>query len=617
MQTQPTLDVVLPTHNVASWLQDCLDSLIAQTFGAWRAYVILDDSTDDSERIARKYADRDSRIEVHLSPGRGVASARNYGFELAKSRYVAFVDPDDMLVPTAFEILTSALERTGSDLATGHALEFDKAGSGHPYWTMDSGLFDVAADATSLAIEPRLILDHTTWNKVYRREFLRLNEIIFPEGVSIGEDVHHTLQAICLATTIDVVPATVYRHRVRPHSLTSRIRSDNSILEWVGMTRDVEELVRGTGLPQVRQIWTERMLTHEAWTRARQIHLLESERAVTELLELLSRLIAAQPPGLLSGLPLLLRWGYEVIDVAPATSLPRNLSAALAQCEVQLAGVTALPEFERFAHDFRLSGVGLRARLWRESLFLPALRLLHGMPQLARHRALARVIVFQHRFVAEHALLPDEIEFLRLATDGCYDELSRRFLQRMSLSASVTKITVRPANVDLTVQVVASDAATVGEVKLVAVSLDNVAGVVKHLETRRLPTNDGVTVTSRIRYRDLRPLGKWAIAVRVAANDHDYYISLTLRDSANNWLPQIFRPLAMITPRGAQLTVEGRPRLLARIYRRFDRWLRDELTTAPGSEIRAGVLGRSLRRISAGLASLRMRLRRPAANSRS
>src|SRR5919198_645962 len=116
----PKLSVVVPIYNVEDYLDECLRSLAAQTFGDFEAVLVDDGSTDDSAAIAQRFADADPRFRVVRQANGGLGSARNTGTAEARGDYLAFLDSDDVLPREAYARLIGALERSGSDFASGN-----------------------------------------------------------------------------------------------------------------------------------------------------------------------------------------------------------------------------------------------------------------------------------------------------------------------------------------------------------------------------------------------------------------------------------------------------------------------------------------------------------------
>lgn len=101
---KPFFSIVIPVYNVAPYLGECLDSLLAQTCSDWEAICVDDGSSDGSETILDTYAEKDSRIRVFHQKNGGVSSARNHGLEMVQGEWLGFLDSDDMFHPQTLDL---------------------------------------------------------------------------------------------------------------------------------------------------------------------------------------------------------------------------------------------------------------------------------------------------------------------------------------------------------------------------------------------------------------------------------------------------------------------------------------------------------------------------------
>jgi glycosyltransferase involved in cell wall biosynthesis len=117
MSNPPPITVIVPCHNAARFLGETIDSVLAQTFFAFELIVIDDGSTDGTADVIDRYRRLDGRLRCDSGPNRGVSAARNRGTELARGRYMQYLDADDLLRPHALQAKFDALESSGADIA--------------------------------------------------------------------------------------------------------------------------------------------------------------------------------------------------------------------------------------------------------------------------------------------------------------------------------------------------------------------------------------------------------------------------------------------------------------------------------------------------------------------
>ena len=128
--TQPKVAVIVPVYNVASYLRECLDSILTQTYTSFTVFAVDDGSTDESGAILDEYAVKDLRLIVIHQKNGGISAARNAALDRIERdgtfQYVAFVDSDDKVLPdflatsskTLFELKLTLLFAGSSNSTT-------------------------------------------------------------------------------------------------------------------------------------------------------------------------------------------------------------------------------------------------------------------------------------------------------------------------------------------------------------------------------------------------------------------------------------------------------------------------------------------------------------------
>ncbi|WP_405017784.1 bifunctional glycosyltransferase family 2 protein/CDP-glycerol:glycerophosphate glycerophosphotransferase [Kitasatospora sp. NBC_00070] len=241
----PRLSVVVPIYNVERYLEECLDSIAAQTFGDLECVMVDDGSKDGSAAIAEAYAAKDPRFRLVKQVNKGLGAARNTGYRHISpdSEFLNFVDSDDTLPPSAYELMIGTLEETGSDFVTGNVLRFRAVGyypsGGHRKPFAETRL------KTHVRELPSLVTDRTAWNKVYRRSFFDAAGVLYPEGI-LYEDAPVSVPHHYLAKSVDVLSEPIYHWRERevgemsitqmrtnPKGLIDRVKSMELVRAWL------------------------------------------------------------------------------------------------------------------------------------------------------------------------------------------------------------------------------------------------------------------------------------------------------------------------------------------------------------------------------------------------
>ena len=120
----PLISVIIPVYNTEKYLKQCVESVLGQSYQSFEMILIDDGSTDFSGKICDEYSNQDKRIQViHKSNG-GQSSARNKGLDLAKGKYIYFLDSDDYLFDTLLEKLVNTAEENNADVVFFEAQSF-------------------------------------------------------------------------------------------------------------------------------------------------------------------------------------------------------------------------------------------------------------------------------------------------------------------------------------------------------------------------------------------------------------------------------------------------------------------------------------------------------------
>ena len=116
------LTIIVPVYNSENWLKECMESIVLQkTKYSFQIIAIDDGSTDRSGQILNQYI-KNPCVEVIRQENKGYSGARNAGLERVKSKYIMFVDSDDVLLPNAIECLLSKAYLEDADIVEGNGL---------------------------------------------------------------------------------------------------------------------------------------------------------------------------------------------------------------------------------------------------------------------------------------------------------------------------------------------------------------------------------------------------------------------------------------------------------------------------------------------------------------
>ena len=219
------ISVIMPIYNVEQYLFVCLNSVLRQTYHDFEIICIDDASSDSSPDILNYFSKKDSRIKVLANEtNRGPGFSRNRGLDIAKGKYISFLDGDDFLSPNAFEILIEKAEMDNLDLLMFKNIVFYQKNQDfgmESYYDMkfmdrfENPVFNHwDLDKTKL-----FVMSNAPWNKLYLKSFLDENGIRFPNENLIHEDNPFFYEVITSADRISIISTYLHNRRRRQGSI--------------------------------------------------------------------------------------------------------------------------------------------------------------------------------------------------------------------------------------------------------------------------------------------------------------------------------------------------------------------------------------------------------------
>ena len=181
----PELSIIVPVYKVEKYLPRCIDSILAQTFGDFELILIDDGSPDGCGRICDEYARKDKRIVVIHQKNMGVSAARNAGLDIARGRYIGFVDSDDWIEPRMYEVMMDAIRENGADMAVCGVRYADEDGKFTRADMLSEGVYSRNGLLEDVFAMPNR-LGGGCCNKVF--DASKIASVRFKVGMTIAED---------------------------------------------------------------------------------------------------------------------------------------------------------------------------------------------------------------------------------------------------------------------------------------------------------------------------------------------------------------------------------------------------------------------------------------------
>jgi glycosyltransferase involved in cell wall biosynthesis len=218
------LSIIVPIYNVEQYLSKCVKSLLQQDLNYKEYEIILveDGSPDRCSEICDEYASHYSNVKVIHRENGGLSAARNSGIEVARGRYIQFVDSDDYLEPNVLKFLLEKMEAGNFDV-----LRFNYQNVNEQYEVFEPNKVskpfvdyrDVPCDGLTFLTE-RLGFGCYAWQFMIRRELL--DDCQFKEGIYF-EDTEWTPRLLLKSKRVTSTDLMVYNYLLRKGSITQSV----------------------------------------------------------------------------------------------------------------------------------------------------------------------------------------------------------------------------------------------------------------------------------------------------------------------------------------------------------------------------------------------------------
>ena len=225
----PLISVIVPVYKVEKYLDQCVSSILNQTYNNLEVILVDDGSPDNCPAMCDEWSRRDSRVRVIHKPNGGPDTARNAGLDVARGEYVGTIDSDDFIAPNMYEKLYALLAENDADISMCEFVQVDEEGH-----QLDKQKYEMKDEILSREdmlqkfCNNEIRVNHCySWNKLYRAELFR--ELRFRGGIHEDTGTLHRIFGECRKIVISSEQLCFYRQRagsitdtVRNHSFSYR-----------------------------------------------------------------------------------------------------------------------------------------------------------------------------------------------------------------------------------------------------------------------------------------------------------------------------------------------------------------------------------------------------------
>jgi glycosyltransferase involved in cell wall biosynthesis len=224
MTGEAEVSVIVPIYNIDQYIEQCISSIIMQTYDKLQIVLVDDGSTDRSGQICDQYQKKDVRIVVIHKQNEGLVPARKTGLLAATGKYICYVDGDDWIEPDFIEHLLAGMERAGTELSVADYFCDMEEYSWKVQERQQAGVYDTKELISTMLYTGEFYefgISQFVWAKLFRRDVLYEIQMQVDDRIFCGEDVAVTYPYILKTRKICFLSYAGYHYRQRRGSMTS------------------------------------------------------------------------------------------------------------------------------------------------------------------------------------------------------------------------------------------------------------------------------------------------------------------------------------------------------------------------------------------------------------
>lgn len=217
---EPLISVVVPVYGVELYLDQCISSIVTQTYRNIEIILVDDGSKDRCPQISDEWAAKDARIHVIHKANGGLSSARNAGMKIMHGEYVTFVDSDDWLEPEFIEMLYKAISLYDHKVAVcGFKRVYTNRETASRFLINSESVFYPCV--TDQAVKYFFEIAIAVWGKLYHKSVVK--GIDFVDG-RLAEDISFQIEVLKRVTSVSFCNMHLYDYRIRENSIAHTIK---------------------------------------------------------------------------------------------------------------------------------------------------------------------------------------------------------------------------------------------------------------------------------------------------------------------------------------------------------------------------------------------------------
>lgn len=232
------VSIIIPVYNVREWIDECMESVVNQTFSKFEVILVDDGSTDGSDAKCREWMEKDDRIVVISKLNEGPSKARNEGIKRAKGKYLVFLDADDWIDSSFLEKMYTRVTETDADMVECDVYRYNNE-TGEKTYRVCSGSME-----RDYTLEEHMKYGYTAiWKCMFHQKLFTEYKVLFPDCHSEASALYALLLA--LSNRVENIHEALYFYRrFRRGSLSAVPRVNQGDEKAIGV-RALDHLLQG------------------------------------------------------------------------------------------------------------------------------------------------------------------------------------------------------------------------------------------------------------------------------------------------------------------------------------------------------------------------------------
>lgn len=237
---EPVISLIIPVYNAAKYIHLPLESIKKQTYRNFEVIFINDGSTDNSAQLIQDFAKKNKNCIFINQKNQGVSAARNKGLQLAKGKYIMFLDNDDFLHPQCLEYALKLIKTSHADIVQFGVKDvyFGENVQAKPENNLS---YKLKNNAPERFCDNKLRKTVLIWDKIYKAEIAK--SVTF-KNVQPGEDDLYSFETLLKAETMALSDTVLLFHSLNPQSVMHTIDTQNYKIMRFKVIDEFEKVIK-------------------------------------------------------------------------------------------------------------------------------------------------------------------------------------------------------------------------------------------------------------------------------------------------------------------------------------------------------------------------------------